>query len=110
MADKPIINIVGTRCQPADDAKFNKWYNEVHIPMLFKSNKLKSVTRYKIVGESSGQPTYIAIYHFDSQKDFQEFGKGPEMEAARKEMQESWGQKIEIASRVQYEVIKEWKK
>ncbi len=110
MADKPIINIVGTRCQPADDAKFNKWYNEVHIPMLFKSQHLKDVVRYKIIGESAGQPTYIAIYRFDSLKGFQEFAKGPEMEDARKEMQETWGQKIEIASRVQYELIKEWKK
>ena len=50
MADKPVINIVGTRCQPDDDAKFNKWYNEVHIPMLLKCKELKGVTRYKIAG------------------------------------------------------------
>jgi hypothetical protein len=110
MADKAIINIVGTRCQPADDAKFNKWYNEVHIPMLFKSKEMKAVARYKVVGEAHGQPTYIAIYKFDSVSSFEKFGKGPEMEAARKEMNESWGQKIEIASRVQYELIKEWEK
>jgi hypothetical protein len=110
VADKPIINIVSTRCQPDDDTKFNKWYNEVHIPMLFKAKEMKSVARYKVVGEAHGQPTYVAIYKFNSLSDYEKFGKGPEMAAARKEMNESWGQRIEIASRVQYELIKEWEK
>jgi uncharacterized protein (TIGR02118 family) len=110
MADKPIINIVATQCQPTDDEKFNKWYNEVHIPMLLKNKKLKAVTRYKVIGKPSDLPRYIAIYKFDSLKDFEEFGKGPEMDEARKDMQATWGQKVEVTSRVQYEVIKEWKK
>jgi hypothetical protein len=110
MADKPIINIVATKCQPADDAKFNKWYNEVHIPMLMKSPKLLGVARYKVVGSPANQPVYIAIYKYAGAKDMEEYSKGPELAAARKEMQETWGQKIEVTSRVQYELIQEWKK
>jgi len=43
MADKPMINIVSTRCQPKDVEKFNKWYNEVHIPMLLKFKVLREL-------------------------------------------------------------------
>jgi hypothetical protein len=108
MSDQPIINIVTTRCPPADDARFNIWYNEVHIPLLMKSKKLKAVARYKQIGQGGTGPAYVAIYQFASLKDFQEFGSGPEMAAAGKEMRESWGQTIEIMSRVQYELIMEW--
>jgi uncharacterized protein (TIGR02118 family) len=110
MADKPVINIVGTQCTPADEAKFNQWYNEVHIPMLLKYPGLKGVARYKVIDESSKQPKYIAVYRYASRKDMEGMGSSPAFAAAIKEMQESWGQKIEITSRLQYELIKDWNK
>jgi hypothetical protein len=110
MADKPVINIVGTQCTPADEEKFNKWYNEVHIPMLLKYKKLLGVARYRVIDESSKQPRYIAVYKYASRKDMESMGSSPEFAAAIKEMQETWGQKVEITSRLQYELIKEWNK
>jgi uncharacterized protein (TIGR02118 family) len=108
MADKPIINIVGTVCPAQDEARFNKWYNEVHIPMLRKYKGLKGVTRYKIACEAPGSAQYIAVYNFDSVKDFEAFGKSPEFAAAIKEMNQSWPKGLSIVSRVQYEVIQNW--
>ena len=108
MADRPVINIVGTTCTPADEEKFNKWYNEVHIPMILKSKKVQAVARYKVTGETSDRPRYIAIYKFASRKDLEDMEKGPEFGDAIKEMRETWGQKIEVSSRVIYELIKEW--
>ncbi|MBP1707002.1 MAG: hypothetical protein H6Q39_726 [Chloroflexi bacterium] len=108
MADKPMINIVSTRCQPKDVEKFNKWYNEVHIPMLLKFKGLKGAARYKVIGDSADAPRFIALYKFGSAKDFEEFQKSPELAAAIKEMGESWGNNVELTSRIQYELIKEW--
>ncbi len=105
MADVPMINIVGTVCPPQDEERFNKWYNEVHIPMLCKFKGVKGVTRYKIANHASGGAQYIAVYNFDSLKDFESFGKSPEFAAAIKEMNESWPQGISIVSRAQYESI-----
>ena len=31
-----VINMVSTECQPEVEAEFNKWYDEIHIPLLFK--------------------------------------------------------------------------
>jgi uncharacterized protein (TIGR02118 family) len=108
MADKPMINIVATQCQPVDEDKFNKWYNEVHIPMLMKNKLLKGVTRYKSLSESGKSPRYIAIYKYASAKDFEAYNKSPELAAALKEMQGTWGTKIELTSRIQYEIVKEF--
>ncbi len=106
MAKIPIINIVTTQCSHQDEARFNKWYNEVHIPMLMKYRGVKTVARYKVMNAKS--PQFIAIYRFDSLKDFEAFGASPELKAAIEEMQQSWPQWIEITARQQYELIKEW--
>jgi len=108
MAGKQVIFIVGTQCQPKDDAKFNKWYNEVHIPMLMKSGYVKGVARYKTIGEAGEPPRYIAIYKFANMQDFKAHEASPARDAAIKEMQESWGAEVELTSRVQYELLKEW--
>jgi uncharacterized protein (TIGR02118 family) len=108
MANNSVINIVATQCHPQDESKFNKWYNEVHIPMLLKFKKLAGAVRYKAIGDPGDMPQYIAIYKFANIKDFQAFAASPELGAAVKEMNETWGQKIELTSRVQYELIKEW--
>jgi hypothetical protein len=107
VSSRPVINIVSTRCAPPDEAGFNRWYNEVHIPLIMKSDKVLSVTRYQQLGPEPG-PAYLAIYHFGSLKDFQEFSNSPEMAAAGQEMRQSWGQKFQIVFRVQYELIKQW--
>ena len=44
MTASRIVNIVGTDC-PQNEAKLDKWYNEVHVPMLFKYKGMKKVTR-----------------------------------------------------------------
>jgi hypothetical protein len=107
MANKPFLNVITTSCQSKDVEEFNKWYNEVHVPMLLKSGKLKGVARYKSLDDSN-DPRFIAMYRFDSDKDFASFEKSPEAAAASEERKERWGNKIELISRVQYELIKEW--
>jgi uncharacterized protein (TIGR02118 family) len=108
MPDKPIINIVTTECLPQDEARFNRWYNEVHIPMLMKYRGVKGVARYKVAGGNASKPRYIAVYHFDNWQEFENYKKSAEFAAAMAEMNQSWPQGIEILSRVQHELIQEW--
>ena len=108
MAKKPVLNIVTTQCKPEEEERFNKWYNEVHVPMLLKFGRIRHAGRYKVISEKTALPRYIALYWFPSYQDFEEFEKSPELAAAIKEMIESWGRRIDTLTRVQYEIIKEW--
>jgi heme-degrading monooxygenase HmoA len=111
MQSSPIINVVATQCQPEVEEKFNKWYDEIHIPMLFKFKGMKKVTRYKIVKAIEEYPSYLAIYEFESRKAYEEYAKSPELAAARAEMGETWKEgEFEIKWRVQYEAMKIWEK
>jgi hypothetical protein len=106
--EKEMLHVVITEPPAKDDEKFNKWYNEVHIPMLLKIKKLKSVTRYKVAGDPSQAAQYVALYHFKNKADFDAFQNCPEHDAAIQEMKDSWGSKIKIINVAAWETIKEW--
>ena len=111
MATSPVINVVAIQCQPEVEEKFNKWYDEIHIPMLFKFKGMKKVTRYKILKETEEYPSYLMIYEFESRKAYEEYETSPELTAGRTEMKESWKEGgFEIKWRVQYETTKIWEK
>ena len=90
MAKDRVLNIVATECPPENDAKFNKWYDEVHIPMLMKYKGIKKVTRYKIIDEKADKPGYLAVYEFDTKEDLIRLNSSPELKAAIDEMQDTW--------------------
>jgi len=111
MGTEPIIYVVATQCQSEAEGKFNKWYNEVHIPLLLKFKGLKEVARYRIIKEIEESPRYLAIYEFENQKDYEAFESSPQLTAAREELKESWKDGgFEIEWRAQYEAIKTWQR
>jgi antibiotic biosynthesis monooxygenase (ABM) superfamily enzyme len=111
MAKARILNIVATECPPKNDAKFNKWYDEVHIPMLFKYKGMKKVTRYKITDDNKEKPRYIAIYEYDTKEALDALPKSPEFKAAIEEMQGTWkGEMFDIKWAVSCEPIKTWER
>ncbi|MCK9273786.1 MAG: EthD family reductase [Syntrophales bacterium] len=107
---KEIIHMVAVQCPEEEDERFNKWYDEVHIPMLIKCKTLKEVKRYKIVEEIEGIANYLTEYRFDSWEDFKTYSESPELSEARKEILQSWGDDFPVKWRAQYRIIKKWKK
>lgn len=111
MAKSRIINIVATECTPKNDAKFNKWYNEVHIPMLMKYKGIKKVTRYKMLEDKEQKPKYLAVYEFDTKEDLDGLQKSAELKAAIEEMQETWkGEMFDIKWAISAEPLKTWER
>ena len=111
MTNEPVINVVATQCKPEDEEKFNKWYNEVHIPMIMKFKGVSAVTRYKLPTDSEEYPKYLTIYKYDNQEALKASQSSPEMAAVQAEMRETWKDGMfTIKWRVQYEPIKTWKR
>jgi len=46
--EKPIIHIVAIQCESGIDKKFNKWYDEIHVPMIFKFKGMKDFSIVQI--------------------------------------------------------------
>ena len=109
MEDKSIFFIVATECAPEVEEKFNKWYDEVHIPMLLEMKGLKEVRRYKLVTGNGEYPKYMATYKFENMSAYEEFENGPVLIAAREDIAETWKENMfEIKWRVAYEPVRSW--
>jgi hypothetical protein len=109
MPEEYVLTIVGTECVPGNEARFNKWYNEVHVPMLFKYKGIKKVTRYELSGEAPGQCRFLALYEFENKKAFEGFRNSKEFAEAMKEMQGTWkGGGFDLKWTAVYEPKKTW--
>ena len=111
MPKSMIINLIATDCPAEIEAKFNKWYNEVHVPLLFKYQGMKKVTRYQLAGESEGQAKYLAVYEYETKEALDALSKSPEFATAMEEMQGTWqGGGFDIKWMATYEPIKTWER
>ena len=82
MAGNVMIQIVASQSTPEKEAVFNKWYSEVHVPMLFGYKGLKRASRYQRLGDDDLSAKYLAIYEFDSKEALDGFTASPEFGAA----------------------------
>jgi hypothetical protein len=67
MPDIKGIRLNGVECSdPVQDAEFNEWYNNYHIPEISRIVPgVLGASRYKLVHPESGYPKYINIYELN---------------------------------------------
>jgi len=72
------------RCAPELEDEFNKWYNEVHMPLVMKGGMLKAATRYKITDAVATEASkYTTICEFESREMFEKWLASDILAAAR---------------------------
>ncbi len=78
------------------EEEFNRWYDEVHIPMVLQFNGVVSARRYKaIVGEEKFQ--YVAMYEVKDEATFKRLTESDHMKALRADYDAKWGSASERA-------------
>jgi len=116
-----VYYFVTADCSDAIEAKYNDWFDNVHLPLLAKHSKLRSVSRYrwsqasKEFVENSGirvatdWPKYLTVYEFDTQADAEEFLTSKEFKEGGQEAAQTWKPgEISVPWRVHYEL--KWQK
>jgi hypothetical protein len=72
------------------DAAFNRWYNEEHVPQVLQFNGAVSARRYKqILGEDKFG--YMALYEFASEEVFRRFLDSDHLKTLVKEYDAHFG-------------------
>ncbi|MBN1188299.1 MAG: EthD family reductase [Dehalococcoidales bacterium] len=108
MSNPQLLSIIETECQSKDAEEFNRWYNDVHIPMLLKSPGVSGVSRFEIAVEAGQPPRFMAVYKFNSEKDIEEFQKSPQTSEAIKDFNDNWGTRVKLVSNKKASRIKDW--
>lgn len=118
MKDESVMWIVGTQCKPGvDEDKFNKWYDEVHVPMLLEGNHVKKVTRnkiaekeYHVANTTHECPKYLTIYEFENLAAFEAWMSSPDREVAGEDKLTTWGEGggYEVFWATRYDTMQTW--
>ena len=104
MKSNAVLWVVGTQVKPGvDEEKFNKWYDEVHIPMLLKGDHCKRVSRSLLAPKAH-------IYEFESEEKFEAWMTSPYREDAGRDKLETWGPEggYEVFWATRYDSVSEW--
>jgi hypothetical protein len=106
---------------PDKEAKFNKWYEEEHIPIQLKSRGMKKATYYRlnkpfeapiIACKAEDYPDCLVIYEFEDQKAFDDYWTGQPYQEVHQNVLKTWpeGRPFKILWRVAYNTYKTWEK
>ena len=80
------------RCAPELEDEFNKWYNEVHIPLVMKGGMLESAARYKVTDAVETEVSkYTTICVFKDRETFAKWQASEEVAFARANTKEVMG-------------------
>ena len=124
-----IIQLTAASCPSERETEFNEWYNNIHLPMQFKSAGVKKVTRYRLkkiaafpssappkVIEIDKWPIFLSIFEFDSQEDLQDYLSSDELASAtadtRERLTKGGWLKAGVGKKwsAEYELINTWEK
>ena len=116
MNSTPLIWIVGIQCKAEVEAKFNTWYDDVHVPMLLKGGYVKKVTRFKLADETyhvgtttQACPNYLTIYEFENRDQFDSWMKSPVRAEAGDDKTKTWSENpYEVRWATRYDLINSW--
>lgn len=58
---------VGTNCKdPAREAEYSDWYNNIHLPDILETPGYVGATRYENQQPGEGQAKFIALYEIET--------------------------------------------
>jgi hypothetical protein len=129
MGSGTVITVVGTRCKPEVEDRFNAWYDQAHLPTLFTFPGLRRSARYRLIPPLPNAPMpgsdpwlpvatlserispYLAISEFVSREAHDEYERTEMLAQERHAMREIWkdgGWAIEW--KASFETLKSWER
>ena len=107
MPEPKFIFQVTIDCAPEVEDEFNKWYNEVHMPLVMKGGMLESAARFKVTDATETPVSkYTTMCVFKDRAAFEKWLSSDILAAARANTAEVMGGKdVTWTSRTFYEPI-----
>src|SRR5205823_2898932 len=92
-----VLYTVKATISKANEAAFNKWYNEIHVQPLLASPGVLSARRYRaILGEDVYQ--YITLYEFKDEKTLKDMMASDLMRALKADFDRTFPESRRVAA------------
>jgi len=91
MVEKPYLWIVFMHFPSQLEARFNKWYDEVHVPLVTGGGHFSSLTRYCLTDAVQSNLTkYMAVCEFRDEETFRDWLVSEARAEAAADTAETW--------------------
>ncbi|MFC2009258.1 DUF4286 family protein [Chloroflexota bacterium] len=91
MEGKPYLWIVFMRFPAVLEDEFNKWYDEVHVPLVSEEGHFLSISRYRITDAVESDLTkYVAVVEFPDDATFRNWLKSDCRAEAAADTAKTW--------------------
>ena len=99
------INIVESNCKdPAREAEYNDWYDNIHMPNVLATPGFVSAKRYENSTPQEGRGKYIAVYEIETD-DLTETMKVRSQKRAEEAERGEMSDLIDSVSQIQFRLI-----
>lgn len=107
MAKQRFIYHLTIQCSPEMEDEFNRWYNDVHMPLVMRGGMLKAVRRYKVTDAiESSASTYLTLCEFEDRATFEKWLASDILAEAKADREKTMGGKDVVwTSRAFYEPV-----
>ena len=108
MEGKPYLWIVFMRFPAELEEEFNRWYDEVHVPLVAREGHFLSITRYRLTDAvPSDLSKYVAVVEFRDEETFRQWLVSDARAEAAKDTADTWkGKDMEFIPKAFYEPYK----
>ncbi|MGH7778028.1 MAG: DUF4286 family protein [Candidatus Dormibacterales bacterium] len=92
-----VLYTVKSTIGKADEAAFNKWYSEIHVPQFLSYPGVVSARRYRaIMGEEAYQ--YITLYEFQDERTLREMQESRQMKDLKADFDRSFPESKRVSA------------
>jgi len=105
MSRQRFIYQLTIQCSPQMEAEFNKWYDDVHIPLVMRGGMLKAISRYKVTDAiETNVSKYLTVCEFEDRASFEKWLASDILAEAKVDREKTMGGKDVVwTSRAFYE-------
>ena len=86
-----VLFVVKATIAPEQEAAFNRWYNEEHVPQVLQFPGLVSARRYRAL-EGEDKYRYMAVYEVKDEATYRKLIDSDHMKALRAEYDAHFGE------------------
>ena len=93
MQKQGAMMVVSTKITPGKEDEYHAWYDE-HANIMFSYPGMERVSRNRftrpLCDSGDNCPEYITLYELKDKADLDDYFKSPQMDAAKKQFEETW--------------------
>ncbi len=92
-----VLYMVRVKISVREEAQWNKWHNEEHIPMVLEQPGFLQVRKFRCLSNNPAEAEYFVMYELRNREAYERYVKSDEGERIRQHYLDAYGGRTKIS-------------